>query len=165
MWVCKHVRKTVPSTKANYIHTTSICSSEAPKWTPKTTHKELIDKAEAEIQHITAAEVAKIVSSGNPAYCLVDIRDKREIEREGKIPGAYHAPRGMLEFWVDPTSPYHKPIFQEDKTFIFYCAAGWRSALATHTVSNVIGLPKTLNMKGGFGAWKENKFPIEGAKE
>ena len=76
-----------------------------------------------------------IADSKRPDVVIVDIRDPREIEREGRIPNSFHAPRGMLEFWVDPESPYFKPIFGEDKTFIIQCASGWRSALSTERCS------------------------------
>ena len=97
---------------------------------------------------------------GKPDVVIVDIRDPREIQREGRIPGSFHAPRGMLEFWVDPESPYHKPIFAEDKTFVIHCASGWRSLLATEVLQRM-GLKPVLNMKGGFAAWKEAGGPVE----
>jgi rhodanese-related sulfurtransferase len=93
---------------------------------------------------------------------FVDIRDVRELEREGIIPGAFHAPRGMLEFWVDPTSPYHKPLFAENRHFVLFCAAGWRSALATRTLQDM-GLEKVSHIGGGFTAWKQKGAPV-GAK-
>ena len=89
---------------------------------------------------------------------LVDIRDPRELEREGLIPGAFHAPRGMLEFWIDPESPYHKPRFAEPKTFVFYCASGWRSLLAAR-VAQEMGLD-ARSMLGGFGEWKKTGKPV-----
>jgi rhodanese-related sulfurtransferase len=88
------------------------------------------------------------------------VRDIRELQREGRIPGALHAPRGMLEFWVDPESPYHKEAFSSGKTFIFFCAAGWRSALATKTVQDM-GLSPVKHIAGGFGAWKKAGLPVE----
>jgi rhodanese-related sulfurtransferase len=91
---------------------------------------------------------------------IVDIRDVRELEREGRIPGSFHAPRGMLEFWVDPESPYHKAIFAEDKTFIVHCASGWRSLLATELLQDM-GLKPVLNLESGFAAWKEAGGTIE----
>ncbi len=89
---------------------------------------------------------------------MVDIRDPRELEREGMIPGAFHAPRGMLEFWIDPESPYHKPRFAEDRTFVFYCASGWRSLLAAR-LAQEMGL-KALSLRGGFGDWKKAGRPV-----
>jgi len=91
---------------------------------------------------------------------IVDIRDPREVQREGRIPGSFHAPRGMLEFWVDPESPYHKPIFAEDKTFVIHCASGWRSLLATDILQRM-GLKPVLNLTGGFTAWKEAGGAVE----
>jgi rhodanese-related sulfurtransferase len=93
----------------------------------------------------------------------VDIRDPRELEREGRLPGAFHCPRGMLEFWIDPESPYAKPLFQEDKTFVFACAGGWRSALAAKTAQDM-GLKPVAHMAGGFGAWKAAGLPVEEPK-
>ena len=90
---------------------------------------------------------------------FIDIRDVRELEREGVIPGAFHAPRGMLEFWVDRESPYHKPVFGENKQFVLFCAAGWRSALATRTLQDM-GIEKVAHIDGGFTAWKEAGAPV-----
>ncbi len=90
---------------------------------------------------------------------FIDIRDVRELERDGVIPGAFHAPRGMLEFWVDPDSKYHKPVFAQDKQFVLFCAAGWRSALATQTLQDM-GLERVGHIEGGFGAWKQAGLPV-----
>ena len=109
--------------------------------------------AEDEIETITAKEAISI-SQSNESVQLVDIRDIRELWREGAIPGAIHAPRGMLEFWVDPDSPYHKEVFASRKKFIFFCAGGLRSALATQTVQNM-GLKPVAHIEGGFSAWKD----------
>jgi len=121
-------------------------------------HKQLMAEAEAQVSHVSAAEA--LVMQSRPDVVIVDIRDPREIQREGRIPGSFHAPRGMLEFWVDPESPYHKPIFAEDKTFVIHCASGWRSLLATQVLQRM-GLHPVLNMTGGFGAWKEAGGPVE----
>jgi rhodanese-related sulfurtransferase len=86
---------------------------------------------------------------------FVDLRDPRELEREGTMPGAFHCPRGMLEFWIDPESPYAKPVFQQDKTFVFFCAGGWRSALAAKQAQDM-GLKPVAHIDGGFGAWKKS---------
>ena len=94
---------------------------------------------------------------------LVDIRDIRELQREGKVPGAFHCPRGMLEFWMDPQSPYHKPIFADDKKFVFFCAGGLRSALAAQT-AQYMGLKPVAHIKGGFGAWKKAGGPVDTAE-
>ena len=100
--------------------------------------------------------------AGQPPTVLVDIRDPRELERDGMIPGAFHAPRGMLEFWIDPESPYHKPKFAEPKTFVFYCASGWRSLLAAR-LAQEMGLD-ARSLRGGFSKWREAGNPV-GAKK
>ena len=99
-------------------------------------------------------------SAGDKNVVIVDMRDPREIEREGRIPGAFPCPRGMLEFWIDPASPYAKPIFQEDKKFVFQCAGGWRSALAAK-IAKEMGLKPVAHMGGGFTAWREAGGPVE----
>ena len=109
---------------------------------------------------VTVAEVAARLTSGDARLQLVDIRDVRELEREGTAPGAMHAPRGMLEFWVDPASPYFKPVFaDESKEFILFCGAGWRSALATQTLQNM-GMTRVAHIDGGFAAWKQAEAPM-----
>jgi len=95
----------------------------------------------------------------HPDVVFVDIRDVRELEREGMIPGAFHAPRGMLEFWVDPDSPYYKEIFGSGKTFILYCGSAWRSSLATATLQDM-GLAPVCHIEGGFSAWKAAGYPV-----
>ena len=94
-------------------------------------YKALVDAAEREIETLPAVDAVKL--AGRSDVVLVDIRDIRELQREGRVPGAFHCPRGMLEFWIDPASPYHKPKFAEDKKFVFFCAGGLRSALAAQT--------------------------------
>ncbi len=121
-------------------------------------HRQLMAEAEAEVSQIPAADAIAVL--GQPDVAIIDIRDPREIEREGRIPGSFHAPRGMLEFWVDPESPYHKPIFAEEKTFIIHCASGWRSLLATQVLQRM-GLKLVKNLTGGFAAWKEAGGPVE----
>ena len=121
-------------------------------------HRQLMAEAESEVESVSASEAIAVL--GQPDVAIIDIRDPREIEREGRIPGSFHAPRGMLEFWVDPESPYHKPIFAEEKKFIIHCASGWRSLLATQVLQRM-GLKPVLNLKGGFGAWKEAGGPVE----
>ena len=91
---------------------------------------------------------------------FIDIRDVREIAKTGRIAGARHVPRGMLEFWIDPESPYHKDFFAEDKTFIFYCAASWRSALSAKTAQEM-GLSPVAHINGGFNAWRDANGAIE----
>ena len=93
-------------------------------------------------------------------YIFIDLRDYREIIKDGKIPGAYSCPRGMLEFWIDPNSPYHKKIFNQKKTYIFYCASAWRSALSCKTAMEM-GLKSVYSLKGGYSEWKKLKGPFE----
>jgi rhodanese-related sulfurtransferase len=122
-----------------------------------TGYKALLADAEARIKAYTVQQVREKLD--DPRVQLVDLRDVRELEREGMIPGAFHAPRGMIEFWIDPESPYFKPVFGEDREFIFFCAAGWRSALATDTVQRM-GLAPVAHMSGGFSAWKAAGAPV-----
>ncbi|MGL4240893.1 MAG: rhodanese-like domain-containing protein [Beijerinckiaceae bacterium] len=121
-------------------------------------YKALLAEAERAIETLDVDAVKGML--GRDDVVLVDIRDPRELEREGRMPGAFHCTRGMLEFWIDPDSPYAKPIFQEDKTFVFFCAGGWRSALAAKTAKDM-GLKPVAHMRGGFGAWKKEGGPIE----
>jgi len=118
--------------------------------------KSMVDDAMSVITTYSVEEAMEL--HGRDDVQFVDLRDVRELEREGIIPGAFHAPRGMLEFWVDPESPYHKPVFGQDKRFVLFCAAGWRSALATRTLQDM-GLPKVAHIDGGFSAWKEKGAP------
>lgn len=115
--------------------------------------KQLVEAATARIRTLSLDEAKERLGQADVVF--VDIRDVRELEREGTIPGAFHAPRGMLEFWVDPESPYFKPVFAEDKQFVLYCQAGWRSALATATLQDM-GLNRVCHVAGGYGAWKES---------
>ena len=128
----------------------------------KVGYKSLIEEAEKNIETISIDEVAGLLH--DEAVTIVDIRDIRELQREGKVPGAIHAPRGMLEFWVDPDSPYHRELFSEEKKFIFYCASAWRSALATQTVQQM-GMSNVCHMSGGFTAWKEAQQAIESVEK
>ena len=114
-------------------------------------YKELVAEAEEQIEIISADEAIIEASSANVVF--VDLRDVRELKREGKIPGAFHCPRGLLEFWIDPESPYHNTIFAEKKRFIFYCNLGWRSALAAD-IAQLMGLDNVCHIEGGFEAWK-----------
>ncbi|MHB1398241.1 MAG: rhodanese-like domain-containing protein [Trichloromonadaceae bacterium] len=113
-------------------------------------YKELVARAEAEVETLSVA--AALALLGQEDVVFVDLRDVRELQREGKIPGAWHVPRGLLEFWIDPESPYHKPLFQEAKRFIFYCNLGWRSALAAQ-VAQIMGLERVCHLDGGLTAW------------
>ena len=120
--------------------------------------KPMLDEANAQIETMSVQQVHDAMAKGG--VVLVDIRDPREIERDGKIPGAFSCTRGMLEFWIDPQSPYAKPVFQEDKKFIFHCAGGLRSALAAKTADDM-GLKPVAHMDGGFGAWLKAGLPTE----
>ena len=120
--------------------------------------KSLIAKANKTVETISIEEAKKIVSSEK--HILIDLRDIRELKREGKIPGAFSCPRGMLEFWIDPESPYHKEIFNQDKTYVFYCASAWRSALSAKTAMDM-GLKPVLHIEGGFMAWKKADGDVE----
>ncbi|MCO6390306.1 rhodanese-like domain-containing protein [Aliihoeflea aestuarii] len=121
-------------------------------------YKALVAEADAEIEAVSPAEALELSKSED--VVLVDIRDPRELERDGRIAGAFHAPRGMLEFWIDPESPYHKDVFASGKTFVFFCAGGMRSALATKTAQDM-GLAPVKHIEGGFGAWKKAGLPTE----
>ena len=124
----------------------------------KTGYQELIARAMAEIETVPLEQAKKLLADPNTVF--IDIRDVRELEREGMIPNAFHAPRGMLEFWVDPDSPYYKPIFTVGKRYVLYCASAWRSALASHALQNM-GLPGVCHLEGGFSAWKKAELPIQ----
>ena len=119
--------------------------------------KQMVDEAKARITTIKLEDAKARL--GRDDVVFVDLRDVRELEREGMIPGAFHCPRGMLEFWLDPESPYHKDVFASGKEFVFYCNGAWRSALAADTAQQM-GLPRVLEMDGGFTAWKNAGFPV-----
>ena len=121
-------------------------------------YKALLAEAEGTVETLDIAAAAAL--HGRDDVVFVDLRDPRELEREGKLPGAFHCPRGMLEFWIDPESPYAKPVFQEDKRFVFFCAGGWRSALAAKAAQE-LGLKPVAHIAGGFGAWKTAGQPVE----
>jgi len=120
--------------------------------------KKMVAEANSEITTISVEEASKLISS--PDHVIIDLRDIRELQRSGKIPGAFSCPRGMLEFWVDPESPYHKEIFNQDKTYVFYCASAWRSALSAKLAQDM-GLAPVAHIAGGFAAWIKAEFPIE----
>ncbi|WP_371347453.1 rhodanese-like domain-containing protein [Ancylobacter sp. IITR112] len=121
-------------------------------------YKQLLAEADAVVTAIDVAEAASLHGQGDVVF--VDLRDPRERERDGAIPGAFSCPRGMLEFWIDPESPYAKPVFAADKRFVFYCASGWRSALATKTAQEM-GLARVCHLTGGFTAWKAAGGTVE----
>lgn len=121
-------------------------------------YKALLAEAEAEIETVTAD--AALGLREDLRVLFVDLRDPREIQRDGRIPGSFSCPRGMLEFWIDPESPYAKSIFTEPRRFVFYCASGWRSALAAKTAQDM-GLGNVAHIGGGFSAWKNAGGPVE----
>jgi rhodanese-related sulfurtransferase len=120
-------------------------------------YQKLLAEANAEIETLPVAAAIGLV--GQPDVVFIDLRDPRETEREGKMPDAFACTRGMLEFWIDPESPYAKPIFTEPKRFVFFCAGGWRSALAAKTAQDM-GLTNVAHIEGGFGAWKQAGGPV-----
>ncbi|MDH4414976.1 MAG: rhodanese-like domain-containing protein [Rhizobium sp.] len=120
-------------------------------------YRDLLAEAEALVEAVDASEAVRLHGRDNVVF--VDLRDPREREREGTIPDAFSCPRGMLEFWIDPESPYHKPVFAEDRLFLFFCASGWRSALATKTALEM-GLENVCHLEGGFTAWRDKALPV-----
>ena len=120
--------------------------------------KALLAEANKVVTTVSIEEAQALLDS--PDHVFVDLRDIRELKRSGKIPGAFSCPRGMLEFWIDPDSPYHKEIFNQDKTYLFYCASAWRSALSAQ-VAMEMGLTPVAHIAGGFSAWLKADTPIE----
>ena len=120
---------------------------------------DMVAEANKKVRTYTVEEArAKL---DDPHVTFVDLRDPRELEREGMVPGAFHATRGMLEFWVDSESPYYKPIFGEDREFVLYCGGGWRSALAAATMVEMgFDHESVAHVDGGFGAWKKSGAPV-----
>lgn len=121
-----------------------------------------ISQAKEQIETLLQEDAEAQIATG--AVQFVDIRDIRELKREGRITGAMHAPRGMLEFWLDPARPYHKPKFITDKKLVLFCAGAWRSALAVKT-SQDMGFENIAELDGGFNAWKKRSAVIEGQAE
>ena len=121
-------------------------------------YKALVAEAESRIETLSVEQAQALHGSDDVVF--VDLRDPRELEREGRMPGAFHCPRGMLEFWIDPESPYAKPVFQQDKRFVFFCGGGWRSALAAQ-VAQEMGLKPVAHVAGGFGGWKKAGAPVD----
>jgi rhodanese-related sulfurtransferase len=119
--------------------------------------RQMVDEAKSRIKTISLQDARSRL--GKDDVVFVDVRDVRELEREGMVPGAFHCPRGMLEFWLDPDSPYHKDVFAADKEFVFYCNGAWRSALAAD-VAQQMGLERVVEMDGGFAEWKKKGFPV-----
>lgn len=125
-----------------------------------TTAAEMVAKARSEIREIETLELIGMLD--DPNVFVVDIRDVRERQRVGFVPGSFHAPRGMIEFWVDPDSPYFKAIFGEDKQFVFHCASGWRSALTVQTLKSM-GF-EAAHLREGFSTWEAQGGPVERAE-
>ena len=124
----------------------------------KTSAAEMVTQARAKIEEIETPDL--ITMMDDPNVIIVDIRDIRERQRSGYIPGSFHAPRGMIEFWIDPESPYHKDIFaQEGKKYVFHCASGWRSALTVATLLEM-GF-EAAHLKEGFSTWEKQGGPVE----
>ena len=122
-------------------------------------YRALVDEAMGQVRTYTVQQVRERM--GQPGLQLVDIRDIRELQHEGTVPGSYHAPRGMLEFWVDPESPYFKKLFaDESKEFVLFCGAGWRSALATRTLQDM-GMTNVAHIEGGYTEWVKQGAPTE----
>jgi rhodanese-related sulfurtransferase len=119
--------------------------------------RQLVDEASAEIETMSVEDAIAVHNDDD--VVLVDLRDVRELAHDGKVPGCFHMPRGMLEFWIDPESPYFKDIFHADKRFVFYCNKGWRSALATQTAQHM-GLKRVCHIEGGFEAWRDAGGPV-----
>jgi len=120
--------------------------------------KHMVQEARQEIDELDVAGARELIDKHGAT--LIDIRDIRELWRDGKVPGSRHVPRGMLEFWIDPDSPYYKEFFDGDGPFVFMCAGGFRSALATQ-VAQRMGLKPVYNLAGGFGAWSKSGAPVE----
>ena len=120
--------------------------------------RQLVDQANREIETLTVEEAITLHTDED--VVMVDLRDVRELGHDGKVPGCFHMPRGMLEFWIDPESPYFKDVFHQEKRFVFYCSKGWRSALATQTAQRM-GLKHVCHIEGGFEAWREAGGPVK----
>lgn len=119
--------------------------------------KTLLAEANAQVATMPVAEAMQKAQAED--HVFVDLRDIREVQRAGMIPGAFSCPRGMLEFWIDPDSPYHKPVFNQDKTYVFYCASAWRSALSAR-IAQEMGLKPVLHLEGGFSEWVKQGGPV-----
>lgn len=122
-------------------------------------YQALVAEAMAQVRTCSVEEVRARL--GDPRLQIVDIRDVRELQAEGTLPGSYHAPRCMLEFWVDPESPYHKKLFADEaREFMLFCGAGWRSALAAKTLQDM-GMTNVAHIDGGFAEWVKQGGPVE----
>ncbi|MFY0310116.1 rhodanese-like domain-containing protein [Leisingera sp. D0M16] len=119
--------------------------------------KALLAEANSLVDTMSVEDAKQKVLDEN--YVFIDLRDIRELQRSGMIPGAFSCPRGMLEFWIDPDSPYHKPVFNQDKTYVFYCASAWRSALSAKAAMEM-GLKPVVHLEGGFTEWAKQGGPV-----
>ncbi|WP_299375400.1 rhodanese-like domain-containing protein [uncultured Tateyamaria sp.] len=126
--------------------------------TIKKSAKDLVQAAMAAVLSISVEEALALVDS--PDHVFVDLRDGTEQAKTGVIPGAVASSRGMMEFHIDPASPAHKPAFNQDKTYVFYCASGGRSAMAAQVAIDM-GLSPVVNLSGGIGAWTKANGPLE----
>lgn len=122
--------------------------------------RQLVADAEGQVKSLSPAQVAQKLEAQDESVLLIDLRDVRELKQEGKIPGALHIPRGMLEFWVDPDSPYYRSEFDNAREIILYCSKGWRSALAAQTLQNM-GVEDVAHMQGGMEQWLADNGPVE----
>ena len=122
---------------------------------------QMVSEANEQVEEISVANALRLVKHKNVLF--IDVRDIREVAKTGRVPGARHVPRGMLEMWIDPETPYHREFFAEDRKFIFYCASAWRSALAAKTAQDM-GLTPVAHLEGGINAWIDSGGPIEPPK-
>jgi rhodanese-related sulfurtransferase len=120
--------------------------------------KQMVSEALTEIETLSVEQAQALL--GRPDVTFIDLRDPRELWRDGGVPGAINVTRGMLEFWIDPGSPYHKDFFASGNKFVFFCGGGWRSALAAKTAQDM-GLTPVCHIDGGFGAWKKAGAPVD----
>ena len=130
--------------------------------TIKRTVKQMVTDANNEVEEVSISDAKELV--GDNSVLFVDVRDIREVSKTGRVSGARHVPRGMLEMWIDPDTPYHRAFFAESKKFIFYCAGAWRSALAAKTAQDM-GLSPVAHLQGGLSAWVEAGGPIDPPKD
>ena len=122
---------------------------------------QMVSEANQQVEEISVANALRLVKQENTLF--IDVRDIREVAKTGRVLGARHVPRGMLEMWIDPETPYHREFFAEDRKFIFYCASAWRSALAAKTAQDM-GLTPVAHLEGGINAWIDAGGPIEPPK-
>lgn len=123
-------------------------------------YKQLVAEAEQQIRAIDSAELKALLQDLDESTLIIDLRDVREVKREGRIPGSLHIPRGMLEFWIDPESPYYRSEFDKAQELVLYCNKGWRSALATQSLQ-VMGVENIAHLKGGMEQWQKDGGIVE----